>query len=66
MIENKINERDAVIFCGSIVHGVSKIDPKQRINWKSKNARWYIGMFVEDSDHNKDRKTATNISKISY
>ncbi len=65
-IENKINERDAVIFCGSIVHGVSKIDPKQRINWKSKNARWYIGMFVEDSDHNKDRKTATNISKISY
>ncbi len=65
-VENKINDGDAVIFCGSIVHGVSKVDPKKRINWKSKNARWYVGMFVEDSDYVKNRNTATNVTKANY
>ena len=36
------------------------------INWKSKNARWYVGMFVEDSDYVKNRNTATNVTKANY
>ena len=32
-------------------------------SWKSKKARWFIGMFVNDSDHVKDRLTAKDLTK---
>ena len=61
-IENKLDIGDAVIFYGSIVHGVDKVDPKSKLNWKNNNGRWFIGMFVNDSDHVRNRAVAKDLS----
>ena len=61
-IENRLEEGDAVIFYGSIAHGVEKVDPKENLSWKSNKGRWFIGMFVNDSDHIKNRITAKDLT----
>tara|TARA_B100001250_G_scaffold409545_1_gene434084 strand:+ start:651 stop:1529 length:879 start_codon:yes stop_codon:yes gene_type:complete len=61
-IEKKLDEGDAVIFYGSIAHGVEKVDPKEKLSWKTNKGRWFIGMFVNDSDHVKNRITAKDIT----
>ena len=61
-IEKKLDEGDAVIFYGSIAHGVEKVDPKEKLSWKSNKGRWFIGMFVNDSDHVKNRITAKDLT----
>ena len=53
---------DAVNFYGSIVHGVEKVDESKKLDWKSYNGRWFIGMFVNDSNHVKNRITANDLS----
>ena len=62
-IEKRLQEGDAVIFYGSIAHGVEKVDPKEKLSWKSNKGRWFIGMFVNDSDHVKNRMTAKDLAK---
>lgn len=62
-IENKLSVGDSVIFYGSIVHGVEKVDSEKKLNWKSNAGRWFIGMFVNDSDHVKNRITAKDLTK---
>ena len=61
-IEKNLNEGDAVIFYGSIAHGVEKVDPKEKLSWKINKGRWFIGMFVNDSDHIKNRVTARDLT----
>lgn len=61
-IENKIDEGDAVIFYGSLIHGVEPVDPNKKLSWKSKKGRWFLGMFVNDSDHVKNRVTSEDHS----
>ena len=61
-IENRLNEGDAVIFYGSIAHGVQPVDPEKKLVWKSNKGRWFVGMFVNDSDHIKNRITAKDIT----
>lgn len=61
-IENKLEEGDAVIFYGSVAHGVDKVDPKEKLVWNSNAGRWFIGMFVNDSDHVKNRITAKDLT----
>ena len=61
-IEDQLEIGDSVIFYGSIVHGVEKVDKNKRLNWKSYNGRWFIGMFVNDSNHVKNRITAADLS----
>jgi hypothetical protein len=63
-VENKIDEGDAVIFYGSLTHGVEPIDPHKKLSWKSKAGRWFLGMFVNDSDHVKNRVTSEDLSGI--
>ena len=62
-IEHKLNEGDAVLFYGSIGHGVETVDPKEKLIWNSNKGRWFIGMFVNDSDHVKNRITAKDLTK---
>ena len=62
-IENKLQEGDAVLFYGSIPHGVEKVDPDEKLVWNSNKGRWFVGMFVNDSDHVKDRITAKDLTK---
>ena len=61
-IEDKLEIGDSVIFYGSIVHGVEEVDPHKKIDWKSSKGRWFIGMFVNDSDHVKNRITASDLT----
>ena len=43
-IEKHLDEGDAVIFYGSIAHGVDKVDPNEKLIWNSDKGRWFIGM----------------------
>ena len=61
-LENRIDEGDAVIFYGSLVHGVETIDPGKKLSWKNDNGRWFLGMFVNDSDHVKNRITSEDLT----
>ena len=61
-IEKNLDEGDAVLFYGSIAHGVEKVDPREKLLWKSNKGRWFIGMFVNDSDHVKNRITAKDLT----
>ncbi len=61
-IEDKLEIGDAVIFYGSLVHGVDAVDKNKKINWKSYDGRWFVGMFVNDSDHVKNRITAKDLT----
>jgi hypothetical protein len=61
-LENRLEVGDSVIFYGSIAHGVEKVDPQEKLSWKSNKGRWFIGMFVNDSDHVNDRITAKDLT----
>ena len=62
-IEKRLELGDAVIFYGSIAHGVEKVDPQEKLSWKSNKGRWYVGMMVNDSDHVRNRLTAKDLTK---
>ena len=62
LIEKNLDEGDAVIFYGSIAHGVDKVDPDEKLIWNSNKGRWSIGMFVNDSDLVKNRITAKDLT----
>ena len=61
-IEDKLEIGDSVMFYGSIIHGVEPVDSHKEIDWSSKNGRWFIGMFVNDSDHIINRITAQDLT----
>ncbi len=61
-IEKKLNIGDGVIFYGSVIHGVDKVDPNEKLIWNSNKGRWFIGMFVNDSNHVKNRITAKDLT----
>jgi hypothetical protein len=61
-IEKRLDIGDGVMFYGSIVHGVDKVDPREKLVWNSNKGRWFIGMFVNDSDHVKNRMTAKDLT----
>ena len=61
-IENQLEIGDSVIFYGSVIHGVDVVDRNEKLNWKSYKSRWFIGMFVNDSNHVKDRITAKDLT----
>ncbi len=63
-LEDRIDEGDAVIFYGSIGHGVEVIDPHKKLSWNSEKGRWFLGMFVNDSDHVRNRVTSKDLSGI--
>ena len=61
-IEKRLELGDAVIFYGSIAHGVEKVDPQEKLSWKSNKGRWFLGMFVNDSDHVQKRFTSKDLT----
>ena len=61
-IEDKLEIGDSVVFYGSIVHGVEAVDINKKLDWKSYKGRWFIGMFVNDSDHVAKRITARDLT----
>ena len=61
-LESRLNIGDSVMFYGSIAHGVDPVDDHLPLNWSLDVGRWFIGMFVNDSDHVEDRVTGVDIS----
>ena len=61
-IEKRLEKGDAVIFYGPIGHGVEKVDPQEKLSWKSNKGRWFLGMFVNDSDHVQKRFTSKDLT----
>ena len=61
-IEKKLEEGDAVLFYGSIAHGVQRVDPQEKLSWTSNKGRWFIALFVNDSDHVQNRITAKDLT----
>ena len=61
-IEKRLEKGDAVIFYGSIGHGVEKVDPQEKLSWKSNKGRWFLGMFVNESDHVQKRFTSKDLT----
>mgnify|MGYP007053901043 CR=1 FL=1 len=50
------------MFYGSATHGVDRIDPENKLSWNTNKGRWFIGMFVNDSDHVKNRNTTKDLT----
>jgi hypothetical protein len=65
-IEKYISLGDMSLFCPTIEHGVSRIDkdhPKKKYNWNSGIGRWWMGLFTNDSNMKKKRKTSKSLEK---
>ena len=66
-IENFIDEGDISLFCPTIEHGVDSIDYNSENNnydWNSGVGRWWMGLFTNDSNEKKHRKTSSSLEKF--
>ena len=61
-LEKRLELGDTFMFCGSIAQGLKKVDPAKKLSWKDNKGRWFIGMFVNDSDHSQIRLTAKDLT----
>ena len=59
-LEDNIVEGDFAIGLATIKHGVEIIDPHStaEVDWNGDNGRWFLGLYSNDSDNVKNRKTA--------
>lgn len=64
-LECHIDVGDLGFGYATLMHGVMKIDQskleKKNANFSSENARWYLGLYSNDSDEVKYRKTSVAI-----
>ena len=60
--EKDIVDGDFAIGLATIKHGVAYIDPNynESIDWYGASGRWFLGLYSNDSDFIKNRKTAVN------
>ena len=63
-IEPFIDEGDIGFGYATVIHGVSKIDGDyfEKGNFKIDKGRWFLGLYSNDSDENKERKTSIAIN----
>ena len=66
-LENHINQGDLGFGYATLMHGVKKINQSKfkdkNANFTLESARWYLGLFSNDSDEIKNRKTAISVKK---
>ena len=65
-IEKYISLGDMSLFCPTIEHGVHPIDlesPAKKYDWNSGIGRWWMGLFTNDSNMKKKRKTSQSLEK---
>ena len=56
------------IFCPTIEHGVDSIDYKtisENYDWNSGVGRWWMGLFTNDSNEKKNRKTSNSLKSFT-
>ena len=55
--EKYIDTGDMLIGYATVLHGVSKIDPVKKVNFNSPRGRWFLGLYTNDTDNIKKRRT---------
>ena len=61
--EKNVDVGDMMIGYATILHGVSKIDPVSKVNFNSPKGRWFLGLYSNDSDNVKKRRTTKSEGK---
>lgn len=52
---------DMVCCYPTVVHGVAAVDPHLPLNWESSAGRWFLGLYSNDSDAVKERRTTSRV-----
>ena len=55
--DDYIETGDMLTSYATVLHGVSQIDSKEKVNYNSPKGRWFLGLYSNDSDMVKKRKT---------
>lgn len=59
----EIETGDMLTSYATVLHGVSQIDYGKKIDYNSPKGRWFLGLYSNDSDHLKKRKTQHSFGK---
>ena len=61
--EKNVDAGDMLISYATLLHGVSTIDPEKKIDFNNPRGRWFLGLYSNDTDNVKKRKTTNPLGK---
>ena len=61
--DNHIETGDMLTSYATVLHGVSQVDSDSVVNYNSPKGRWFLGLYSNDSDMVKKRKTTKSKGK---
>lgn len=59
--EMYLSAGDILMHYPTVVHYVEEVDPKSELKWDTKNGRWFMGFYSNDSDYLKNRVTSKTL-----
>ena len=62
-VEDQLDIGDILCCYPTVHHGVEIIDPDKQANWSSVEGRWWLGPASVDSDHLRERMTASRVEE---
>jgi len=60
-IEDNVEIGDFAIYFPTVYHGVTTVDESKKVDWNSKEGRWWFGPFSNATDYQKERHTGYSI-----
>ena len=63
-LETQLDIGDMVCAYPTVVHGVSAVDAHKPLDWTSIQGRWFLGLYSNDSNHNKKRTTVARLTNL--
>ena len=60
--DDEIEVGDMLIGYATIIHGVATVDPNKKVNFNSPRGRWFLGLYSNDTDIVKKRRTTKSHS----
>ena len=61
--EKEVETGDMLIGYATILHGVSVVDPHIKLDYQNPRGRWFMGLYSNDTDTIKKRKTTISWGK---
>ena len=62
--DEKVETGDMLIGYATVLHGVSTIDSEVKLNYNSPRGRWFLGLYSNDTDVIKKRRTTNPKGKF--
>ena len=62
--EPHLDVGDMVCAYPTMVHGVTAVDADKPLEWKSREGRWFLGLYSNDSNHIKKRTTVARLTNL--